>query len=190
MPVAGAILIRTTGEAEPRLRTVVGTIARHCSVRPVVNVWETENVESAAQPGAAHVDPARAHPALEQDLLAGRARRHGAAQRLGVARHRERRRARQRHRGADLLGQDPAAQPARGRDPVSVGGDRSGRDHEAVAAAGERARVRHRRETALLGKAAPQGDRRSRSGLTPCWTPTSCPNTLTRLPAVSGFGAA
>ena len=47
IPVAGAILIFSAGEAEPRLRTVVGTIARHCSVRPVVKAWATEKVESA-----------------------------------------------------------------------------------------------------------------------------------------------
>src|SRR6185437_8175618 len=55
IPVAGAILILRTGEAEPRLRGVVGTIARHCSMRPVVNVWAIEKVEPSATRGRAAV---------------------------------------------------------------------------------------------------------------------------------------
>src|SRR5947209_9428224 len=55
IPVAGTIRIRRTGDDEPRLRGVVGTIARHCSVRPVVNAWAIEKVESWPTRGRATV---------------------------------------------------------------------------------------------------------------------------------------
>ena len=55
IPVAGAILILTVGEAPERLRTVVGTIARHCSVRPIVNLWELEKTAPRFSLGRATV---------------------------------------------------------------------------------------------------------------------------------------
>ena len=47
IPVAGAILIFRTAEDEARFLVVPGTSARHCSVRPVVNVRCSEKVRSA-----------------------------------------------------------------------------------------------------------------------------------------------
>ena len=55
IPVAGATLIFRVGEADGRFRVVSGTSARHCSVRPVVNVWRTEKVASLASLGRATV---------------------------------------------------------------------------------------------------------------------------------------
>ena len=47
IPVAGAILIFTTVEEDPRLRMDAGRTARHRSVRPVVNLWFSENAPPA-----------------------------------------------------------------------------------------------------------------------------------------------
>ncbi len=44
IPVSGAILILTVGDVAARLRMLVGTVARHCSVRPVVNVCGAEKL--------------------------------------------------------------------------------------------------------------------------------------------------
>src|SRR5581483_5552154 len=47
--------IRRTGDTEPRLRGVVGIVARHCSVRPVVNAWAVEKVDLLPTRGRATV---------------------------------------------------------------------------------------------------------------------------------------
>ncbi len=103
--------------------------------------------------------PTRADAALERHHLAGVAGLELAAERLCVAGDGERRGARQRHRRANVLGDGPAVEAARGDHPVAVGRDRAGRHHEAVGAGGVGDRALHRAEAALCREAAPQHDR-------------------------------
>ncbi len=55
IPVAGAILIFSVGEMPRRLWIEAGAVARHCSVRPVVNVWLAEKLPSRPTRGLAIV---------------------------------------------------------------------------------------------------------------------------------------
>ncbi len=55
IPVSGAILMFTVAEAAPRFWADEGTIARHCSVRPVVNACASEKVELRFNRGRATV---------------------------------------------------------------------------------------------------------------------------------------
>ena len=55
IPVSGAILILTVADAAPSVLTDAGTIARHCSVRPVVNMCATEKLALRFSRGRATV---------------------------------------------------------------------------------------------------------------------------------------
>ena len=113
----------------------------------------------ALQPRPSHRLPARADAPLERHHLPGSTGLELAVQRLDVAGHGERRRARQRDRRAYALGHGPAPEPARGHQPVAVRGHRAGGHQEAVGPGRVGERPGHRAETVLSRVLAPQLDR-------------------------------